>query len=76
MGFITKTKQGEFSQSISNFGSSGMRKILSIDAGGVRGIIPATILADVEARTEKPVCNLFDFFTGTSALSNMFDPNV
>jgi patatin-like phospholipase/acyl hydrolase len=53
-----------------------MRKILSIDAGGVRGIIPATILADVEARTEKPVCNLFDFFTGTSALSNMFDPNV
>ena len=44
-----------------------MRKILSIDAGGVRGIIPATILADVEARTEKPVCNLFDFFAGTSS---------
>jgi len=44
-----------------------MRKILSIDAGGVRGIIPATILAEVEARTEQPVCNLFDFFAGTSS---------
>src|SRR5262245_25445330 len=44
-----------------------MRKILSIDAGGVRGIIPATILAEVEARTGQPVCSLFDFFAGTSS---------
>ena len=43
-----------------------MKKILSIDAGGVRGIIPATILAEIEARTGQPVCNLFDFFAGTS----------
>jgi len=28
---------------------------------------PATILAEVEARTEQPVCNLFDFFAGTSS---------
>ena len=44
-----------------------MRKILSIDAGGVRGIIPATILAEVEARTGQPVCSLFDFLAGTSS---------
>ena len=44
-----------------------MRKILSIDAGGVRGIIPATILAELEARTGQPVCSLFDFVTGTSS---------
>src|SRR5215468_2880242 len=44
-----------------------MKKILSIDAGGVRGIIPATILAEVEARTGQPVSNLFDFFAGTSS---------
>jgi uncharacterized protein len=44
-----------------------MRKILSIDAGGVRGIIPATILAEVEARTGQPVCSLFDLLAGTSS---------
>jgi uncharacterized protein len=44
-----------------------MRKILSIDAGGVRGIIPATILAELEARTGQPVCTLFDFLAGTSS---------
>jgi uncharacterized protein len=44
-----------------------MRTILSIDAGGVRGIIPATILAEVEARTAQPISNLFDFLVGTSA---------
>jgi hypothetical protein len=41
-------------------------KILSIDAGGVRGIVPAIILAEIEARTGEPVSNLFDFFAGTS----------
>jgi uncharacterized protein len=44
-----------------------MKKILSIDAGGVRGIIPATILAEVEARTGQPVCGLFDFLAETSS---------
>jgi uncharacterized protein len=44
-----------------------MRKILSIDAGGIRGIIPAIILAELEARTGQPVCNLFDFLAGTSS---------
>jgi uncharacterized protein len=43
-----------------------MKKILSIDAGGVRGIVPAIILAEIEARTGEPVSNLFDFFAGTS----------
>ena len=43
-----------------------MKKILSIDSGGVRGIIPALILAEIEARTSQPVSELFDFFVGTS----------
>jgi len=50
-----------------SIGGSGMRKILSIDAGGVRGIIPATILAEIEARAGQPVCSLFDFLAGTSS---------
>ncbi len=43
-----------------------MKKILSIDGGGVRGIIPAVVLADLERRTGKPVSELFDLITGTS----------
>ena len=43
-----------------------MKKILSIDAGGTRGIIPAIILAEIEARARQPISNLFDFFAGTS----------
>jgi uncharacterized protein len=41
-------------------------KILSIDGGGIRGIIPAIILASIEKRTEKPISQLFDLIAGTS----------
>lgn len=41
-------------------------KILSIDGGGIRGIIPAMVLAKIEEITKKPVCQLFDFVAGTS----------
>jgi uncharacterized protein len=43
-----------------------MKKILSIDGGGIRGIIPATILAEIERRTGKPISSLFDLIAGTS----------
>jgi uncharacterized protein len=41
-------------------------KILSIDGGGIRGIIPATILAEIERRAERPISALFDLIAGTS----------
>ncbi len=41
-------------------------KILSIDGGGIRGIIPAMILAEIEKRTQKPIYSLFDLIAGTS----------
>ena len=41
-------------------------RILSIDGGGIRGIIPAAILKDLEQRTQRPVCRLFDLVAGTS----------
>jgi uncharacterized protein len=41
-------------------------KILSIDGGGIRGIIPAVVLAEVERRTAKPAAQLFDLIAGTS----------
>ncbi len=45
--------------------------ILSIDGGGIRGYIPALVLAEVERRLkklgrEKPLGRLFDFIAGTS----------
>jgi patatin-like phospholipase/acyl hydrolase len=41
-------------------------KILSINGGGCRGIIPAHILDYVEKRTGKPIWTMFDMVTGTS----------
>jgi uncharacterized protein len=41
-------------------------KILSIDGGGIRGIIPAMVLAEIESQTERPACELFDLIAGTS----------
>lgn len=43
-----------------------MRRILSIDGGGIRGVIPATVLVEIEQRTGKPVAELFDLVAGTS----------
>jgi hypothetical protein len=42
------------------------RRILSIDGGGVRGVIPAVALAALESRTGRPVRDQFDFLAGTS----------
>lgn len=43
-----------------------MVSILSIDGGGIRGIVPATFLIEFEKRTGKPICELFDLIAGTS----------
>ena len=41
-------------------------KILSIDGGGIRSIIPAVLLTEMEKRTGKDVYSLFDLIAGTS----------
>lgn len=43
-----------------------MVRVLAIDGGGIRGIVPATILAAIEERTGRPVSDFFDVFAGTS----------
>ena len=45
---------------------SRLIKVLSIDGGGIRGIIPAIVLNIIERTTEKPICQLFDLIAGTS----------
>ncbi|HEY7390276.1 MAG TPA: patatin-like phospholipase family protein [Bryobacteraceae bacterium] len=41
-------------------------RILSIDGGGIRGIIPACTLIALEQQTGQPVRECFDFLAGTS----------
>ncbi|MBK8565719.1 MAG: patatin-like phospholipase family protein [Saprospiraceae bacterium] len=41
-------------------------KILSIDGGGIRGIIPGMVVAEIEKRMGKPACKIFDLMAGTS----------
>ncbi len=43
-----------------------MKAILSIDGGGIRGIIPALILQEIEARSGMRIADLFDLIVGTS----------
>ncbi|MDQ6745575.1 MAG: patatin-like phospholipase family protein [Actinomycetota bacterium] len=42
------------------------KTILAIDGGGIRGIIPALVLADLEERTGRGVAECFDLIAGTS----------
>ena len=42
------------------------KTILSIDGGGIRGVIPATVLAEIEERTGQAVSSLFEVIAGTS----------
>ena len=43
-----------------------MYKILSIDGGGIRGVIPAVVLAKIEQEIAKPLHEAFDLIVGTS----------
>ena len=40
--------------------------ILSLDGGGVRGVLPALWLSEIEHRTRRPVAHLFNMLAGTS----------
>jgi patatin-like phospholipase/acyl hydrolase len=41
-------------------------KVLAIDGGGIRGIIPALILEQIEERTSRRIGDMFDLIAGTS----------
>lgn len=41
-------------------------RVLAIDGGGVRGLIPAMFLEELERRTQKRTAELFDYIVGTS----------
>ncbi|MGH2945768.1 MAG: patatin-like phospholipase family protein [Solirubrobacteraceae bacterium] len=41
-------------------------KVLAIDGGGIRGLIPALVLAEIERRTGRRIGELVDLIAGTS----------
>jgi predicted acylesterase/phospholipase RssA len=41
-------------------------KVLAIDGGGIRGLIPALVLAEIERRTGRPIATMVDVIAGTS----------
>lgn len=41
-------------------------RILSIDGGGIRGILPSIIIREIQKKTGKHPCELFDLVAGTS----------
>ncbi len=41
-------------------------KVLAIDGGGIRGLIPALVLAEIESRTGRRIADLVDMIAGTS----------
>ena len=47
-------------------GQPKLVRVLSIDGGGIRGVIPALVLQQIEEITEKRIADLFDVIAGTS----------
>ena len=43
-----------------------VRRVLSLDGGGIRGIIPALVVAHLERQMGAPACEIFDLIVGTS----------
>jgi patatin-like phospholipase/acyl hydrolase len=41
-------------------------RVLSIDGGGIRGLIPSLVLAEIESRTGRRIADLVDMIAGTS----------
>lgn len=41
-------------------------RILAIDGGGIRGLIPAVVLEHIEAETNRPISDFFHMIAGTS----------
>jgi uncharacterized protein len=41
-------------------------RVLALDGGGIRGVIPATVLAEIEKKTGKRIAEIFDLIAGTS----------
>jgi hypothetical protein len=48
-----------------------MRRILSIDGGGIKGVFPASFLATVEEAVGRNIADYFDLIVGTLRIPAM-----
>lgn len=46
--------------------AQGVRRVLAIDGGGLKGALPAALLAEIEERTGQRIVDQFDLIAGTS----------
>jgi hypothetical protein len=46
--------------------AGGIRRILAIDGGGIKGVFPAAFLVELEDRLGEPIVDYFDLIAGTS----------
>ena len=46
--------------------AAGSYNVLALDGGGIRGVIPARVLQEIEKRVGRPVASVFDLVAGTS----------
>ena len=47
-------------------GQANTIKVLAVDGGGIRGIIPAVLLSEIQKRLSRDLCQTFDLIAGTS----------
>jgi patatin-like phospholipase/acyl hydrolase len=47
-------------------GQANTIKVLAVDGGGIRGIIPALLLSEIQKRLSRDLCQTFDLIAGTS----------
>ncbi|KAF0395822.1 hypothetical protein F8M41_010206 [Gigaspora margarita] len=64
--YVNETKDINYEVKNSYSNESPVYNILSIDGGGIRGIVPALWLSEIECRTHKPISSLFNMIAGTS----------
>jgi len=41
-------------------------RVLAVDGGGIRGLIAARVLKEIETRMHRPIAEMFDLVAGTS----------
>ena len=66
LAIITLTALNGYSSFSNEKEEKSIIKVLSIDGGGIRGIIPGKILQRLEDLTGKPIAESFDVISGTS----------
>lgn len=47
-------------------GTQGVRRVLAIDGGGLKGALPAALLAEIEERSGRRIVDQFDLIAGST----------